>query len=155
MNKRKQAYIRQVPQYRESPGSGFLPSPPGPGIQSYPGLGVPLGQESSPTLFSPPEQTGTLAKLGSQLKDIKVLIDRMGGIDGIVELAGKVQKVLESVSQMTPMIKLLMSSLFNKSGDSGETVRRRRRRRGRRRKGRRKAKIKRADKQPSRKKREE
>jgi hypothetical protein len=57
----------------------------------------------------------------------------MGGIEGVVSTMGKVQKLMSSVQQMQPMIKLLMSS-FSKAGTNSKNddfVPRRRRKRPR------------------------
>lgn len=75
--------------------------------------------------------------LGNSLNDIKGFVDRIGGIDGIVSTMTKVQKVVSSVSQMAPLIKVLAGS-FGKKGASaaiaeddneGSPPRRRKRRR--------------------------
>jgi hypothetical protein len=56
----------------------------------------------------------SLANLG----ELKGVIDRMGGIDGIVSSMGKFQKVMTGVQQMAPMIKLMMGS-FGKGKTKG------------------------------------
>ncbi|AFC33422.1 hypothetical protein PM3016_6818 [Paenibacillus mucilaginosus 3016] len=72
-----------------------------------------------------------------QIKDI---VDRLGGVEGIVSTFGKVQTVVQSMSQMAPMIKLLLGS-FGKgkksdaeASDDGDglagTRRKRRKRKG-------------------------
>ncbi|AOZ93598.1 hypothetical protein [Paenibacillus crassostreae] len=54
-----------------------------------------------------PAKTGfSLANIG----ELKGVIDRMGGIDGIVSSMGKFQKVMAGVQQMAPMIKLMMGT---------------------------------------------
>lgn len=63
----------------------------------------------------------TAAKTGFSLANIgelKGVIDRMGGIDGIVSSMGKFQKVMSGVQQMAPMIKLMMGS-FGKGKTKG------------------------------------
>ncbi|TMV49685.1 aminotransferase [Paenibacillus mesophilus] len=86
--------------------------------------------------------------LGSfNLKDIKAVVDRLGGIEGIISTVGKVQKIVSNIQQMQPMIKLLMNMLPGKSSDADaddsdwkRPRRRKRRRIGRKgRKGRKKA----------------
>lgn len=68
------------------------------------------------------------------IKDIKSVVDRMGGIDGVMSTVGKVQKIMSTVKQMQPMIKLLMGSFAKTaSKDDDEPVKRRRRRKRRRR----------------------
>nr|WP_246628024.1 hypothetical protein [Paenibacillus oenotherae] len=77
-------------------------------------------------LPSAPTQAGELVEtakesggfsFGNSLNDIKGFVDRIGGIDGIVNTMTKVQKVVNSVSQMAPLIKVLAGS-FGKKGDS-------------------------------------
>ncbi|OAB36056.1 hypothetical protein [Paenibacillus glacialis] len=63
----------------------------------------------------------TAAKSGFSLANIgelKGVIDRMGGIDGIVSSMGKFQKVMSGVQQMAPLIKLMMGS-FGKGKTKG------------------------------------
>ncbi|MDQ8733915.1 tyrosine protein kinase [Paenibacillus sp. LHD-38] len=72
----------------------------------------------------------SLASLG----EIKGYIDRIGGIDGILTTVTKVQKVMSSVSQMAPLVKVLMGSFSKKSSsdsddDDGEWKPKRRKRR--------------------------
>jgi len=75
--------------------------------------------------------------LGNSLNEIKGIVDRMGGIDGIVSTMTKVQKVVGSISQMAPLIKVLAGS-FGKKGtasiaeddsDDAPTPRRKKKRR--------------------------
>lgn len=56
----------------------------------------------------------------SGLSDIKGLVDRMGGIDGILSTVQKVQKVVSSVSQMAPLVKVLLSSFKKSSSDDSD-----------------------------------
>ncbi|WP_138755886.1 hypothetical protein [Paenibacillus sinopodophylli] len=58
----------------------------------------------------------SLASLG----EIKGFVDRIGGIDGILTTVTKVQKVMSSVSQMAPLVKVLMGSFSKKSDSSSE-----------------------------------
>lgn len=75
-----------------------------------------------------------LSKLPN-LTEIKGFVDRMGGIDGILTTVTKVQKVVSSVTQMAPMVKVLFGSFGKKSASSSDSnsivqnPRRRRRRR--------------------------
>jgi hypothetical protein len=82
-----------------------------PSIQIQPAFGevVPLPEQQFGQVAAP-------AKSGSSfsLNDLKGLVDRMGGIDGIVATMTKVQKVVSSVSQMAPLIKVLAGSLGKK-----------------------------------------
>ncbi|MOA43004.1 hypothetical protein D3C78_1651130 [compost metagenome] len=75
----------------------------------------------------------SLANLG----EIKGFVDRIGGLDGILSTMTKVQKVVSSVTQMAPLVKVLMGSFGKKSAtvsedtlaDDGEWRPKRRRRR--------------------------
>ncbi|RAP74394.1 hypothetical protein [Paenibacillus montanisoli] len=49
--------------------------------------------------------------LANSLNDLKGVVDRLGGIDGIVTTMAKVQKVVGSITQMAPLIKVLATSL--------------------------------------------
>jgi hypothetical protein len=75
------------------------------------------------------------------MAQVKQFIDRMGGIEGIMDTMTKVQRVVQNVQQMAPMLKILMGSFGKKknsdSSSEGFTPSRRRRRR-RKGKGRRK-----------------
>ncbi len=97
---------------------------PGIGTNSFspqPGnLPVPFQQSSQGAggLFG--GSTGGSGGLGGALSkfnmnDIKNLVDRMGGIDGIMTTVGKAQKVVSTVQQMAPMLKLLMGSFGSKA----------------------------------------
>ncbi len=72
-----------------------------------------------------------------KLQDIKSMIERMGGIEGVMANLGKVQKFIQTAQQVAPMAKLLFGSfLGGKAAAAAERAapRRRRRRRGGRRK---------------------
>lgn len=51
------------------------------------------------------------------LTDIKGFVDRIGGLDGILTTVGKVQKVVSSVSQMAPLVKVILGSFKKDAGD--------------------------------------
>ncbi|GLX67834.1 hypothetical protein MU1_21790 [Paenibacillus glycanilyticus] len=51
------------------------------------------------------------------LTEIKGFVDRIGGLDGILTTVGKVQKVVSSVSQMAPLVKVIFGSFKKDSGD--------------------------------------
>lgn len=55
----------------------------------------------------------------NNMSDIKGLIDRMGGIDGIVNNIGKVQKVMQGFQQLAPIVSLLAGALGKKKGGGG------------------------------------
>lgn len=107
--------------------------------QSYPTYPVIVHQESPregqsnllPTVL-PPTQNSLLPappasggggkgfSLANLLKyanptEIKGFVDRMGGLDGILSTVTKVQKVVGSVSQMAPLMKVFMGSFGKKS----------------------------------------
>jgi hypothetical protein len=126
---------------------------PGPSAGGFPtesfGFAPPAQQFGQQLPAAPAASSGGGAGLLSSFnfKDIKSVVDRLGGIDGIISTVGKVQKIVSNIQQMQPMIKLLMTMLpgKGKSGgaddDEAEWKRRPRRRRKRRRKGKKKARI--------------
>ncbi|MFC5404638.1 hypothetical protein [Cohnella soli] len=66
----------------------------------------------------------------SNLSDLKAMVDRLGGIEGILSTMGKVQKFMSTMQQVAPMIKLFMSKSGKAAAatkDSGSPRRRRRR----------------------------
>jgi hypothetical protein len=44
------------------------------------------------------------------MTQLKGIIDRMGGIDGLMGHVTRVQKIIQSLQQLSPMLKLLMGS---------------------------------------------
>lgn len=85
-----------------------------------------IPQSQGQLLPAPPAPSGkgfSLANLTkyANLTELKGLVDRMGGLDGILSTVTKVQKVVGSVSQMAPLVKVFMGSFGKKSesGDSG------------------------------------
>lgn len=83
-------------------------------------------------------ETTAPAKAGGfsmpSLTEIKGFVDRIGGLDGILTTVGKVQKVVSSVSQMAPLVKVILGSFKKDSGsdavdDSIEYVPKKRKRR--------------------------
>ncbi|QHT59331.1 hypothetical protein GXP70_04665 [Paenibacillus lycopersici] len=88
---------------------------------------IPLPESNSSalsTITAPAEAEAKTEKsekggfnLANSLNDIKGVVDRLGGLDGIVTTMGKVQKVVGSITQMAPLIKVLAGS-FGKKGDS-------------------------------------
>lgn len=73
---------------------------------------VPFSQAAESPITTVVTEAAEAKKSGFSISDIKQVIDRMGGIDGIVETVGKVQKVMNSVSQIAPVAKLLMGTLL-------------------------------------------
>lgn len=144
-------YHRNIPGQR---GFGQPPVPPQGG--QFPGIGDPFAQGGGAPGVDP--FAGPPAVQGSQfpgvvpgagagggskgpfglpnMADIKVIIDRMGGIDGILSTMQKVQKFVGTMQQMAPMLKLLTGAFGAKkakaaSSDDGEWRPKRRRRRRR------------------------
>lgn len=97
------------PQFQEVEASGLVPySPGGPGGPggNFFGGGAPVA--SPVPVETPASSSGfSLANLG----ELKGMIDRFGGIDGIVNGIGKMQKVVGGFQQMAPMMKLVMGIL--------------------------------------------
>jgi hypothetical protein len=63
----------------------------------------------------------------SNLSDLKSMVDRMGGIEGVLATMGKVQKFVSTMQQVAPMIKLFMGNKGKKSSDANTKTKRRRR----------------------------
>jgi len=100
-----------------------------PGIEQQPFAGPPAA--INPTVL--PAQPATASKLPfnlnlSSLNDLKSLVDRMGGIDGVLSAVGKVQKFMSTMQQVAPLIKLFMNKK-SASSDSSIGVAPRKRRR--------------------------
>jgi hypothetical protein len=73
----------------------------------------------NPTVL-PVQTTAVPAKGGlpfnlSNLSDLKAMVDRMGGIEGVLSTMGKFQKFMTTVQQIAPMIKLFMGNKGNKA----------------------------------------
>lgn len=109
--------------------------------QASPSLLPAIVQPQLPDLTAAPPKKGfSLSNLTSlaNLNEIKGFVDRMGGIDGILSTVTKVQKVVGSISQMAPMVKVLFGSFGKKSisqddennSDRKPAARRKRRRTG-------------------------
>ncbi|WP_238357928.1 aminotransferase [Cohnella zeiphila] len=108
------------------------------------GLGGPSQPIFSPVQVMPPAQQVAAPAAGGGGKglagmlnpeQIKGFIDRMGGIEGLVSNIGKFQKIMSTVQQVAPLLKLFTGK--GKGGSTGDTSsgsyrRRRRGRRGRR-----------------------
>ncbi|MBH5319021.1 hypothetical protein I6N90_14540 [Paenibacillus sp. GSMTC-2017] len=70
-----------------------------------------------------PKKGFSLANLVSHanITEIKGFVDRMGGLDGILSTVTKVQKVVSSVTQIAPLVKVFMGSFGKKSSSSEES----------------------------------
>jgi hypothetical protein len=144
------SYVQEPPSY---PVGTQLPSPyPGLGSDSYSPPTYAANYALQPIQAAAPASSGGgLGKLASffggggaagsgsgggsiNIAQIKQMIDRLGGVEGIVETMGKVQKMVQGVQQMAPLVKVLMGSFGkkkksrDKSTDGLAPVRRRRRR---------------------------
>lgn len=64
----------------------------------------------------------------SNLNDLKSMVDRMGGIEGVLSTMGKVQKFVATMQQVAPMIKLFMGNKGSKASTANKTKTSRRRR---------------------------
>lgn len=110
----------------------------------YPGTPPPMGygtetySEFLPAP-APAKSANPLANL--KFQDIKTWIDRMGGIDGILNTINKMQRVMQTIQQFAPMVRMLLPKADSASADDDDDDEyyRRRRRRAKRRKYRRTA----------------
>lgn len=115
--------------------SSYAPSPLPGETGSLPAIGAEAVAETAlalPEAEATTKAGGGLAGLLGGLKglgagggglgnmdQIKGIVDRLGGIDGIVNSMGKVQKVMSGFQQMAPMVKLLMGSFGKGKGAAG------------------------------------
>lgn len=87
-----------------------------PGNQAFPGMNdsfmpPPPSSSNLPVAYTPevlPPKKG-LANL-INLEQIKGFVDRMGGIDGILNTVTKMQSVINSIAQIAPMVKVLLGA---------------------------------------------
>lgn len=82
----------------------------------------------------PSQSNSLLSKI--PIKEISGFVDRMGGVEGIMNMINKTNTLLKNVQQMAPMIKLLAGSFGSKAStaNSQQYAERKRKRRRRRRK---------------------
>lgn len=89
-------YPPQMPGFTEGPPAPYLPE----------------GQFSPYFANQPaaeaPSKSGSGLLGNFNIGQIKQVIDRMGGIEGVLSTVTKVQKVMQSVQQIAPMLKLLI-----------------------------------------------
>lgn len=138
-NYRPYAHIHQQHQ-NTLPPSGSYPA------SGYPPIDIhtPYADQASfqQQSFAPTEQASSSSiggllgggRAGQMFGELQGFVTRMGGIDGILNTVGKVQKLMSTVQQITPMLGLLMKKKSSTSSssdyDSGSYRRRRRKRRG-------------------------
>jgi hypothetical protein len=132
--------------HRNTPIAG----PPSQG-SIFPGLGeaFPFNHMPQNSLFGPPlslmpanpaPSIGPLATLDTvgagaaaatgksslfsldKLTELKGFVDRIGGLDGIIGTMTKAQKLIGSVQQMAPLVKVMMGSFGKKGSDSSKLV---------------------------------
>ncbi len=133
------AYQRSFMGQGQDTGQNSPESPPQNALQPYQGYsgamqngayngnqnGNPYGANLPVPIDQPEEQSSSfLDKL--PIKDIKAIVEKMGGVDGIMNMATKVNSMMKTFQEMSPMVKLLLAS-FLKSKTSNPKVRRRRR----------------------------
>lgn len=118
----------------DSSGSPFAGGrPPGGHQHGAPGgFGFQEGPYPVPYQQPGPASANPLSQL--PIKDIKAFVDRMGGIEGIMNTMQKMNGLMKNIQQMAPMLKLLFGSFSGKSqtadfAQSHRTKRRRKRRR--------------------------
>lgn len=134
--KTKSLFGPQEPPYAQQ---SFLPAQGG---GQFPGGGIggpPAGGNGLGGLFGGGSGGGSGGGLGNfNLGEMKQMIDRLGGIDGIMSTVTKLNKMMQTVQQMGPMLKLVAGTFLpkaatNDTDDDYSFGRRRRRRRKRRR----------------------
>ncbi|OMF10936.1 hypothetical protein BK131_23115 [Paenibacillus amylolyticus] len=93
------------------------------------GQGVPGGnfygggaQVVPPAPVQAPASTGGSGFSLANIGELKGMIDRFGGIDGIMSGIGKMQKVVGGIQQMAPMMKLVMGILPFGKGKSNDSA---------------------------------
>jgi len=114
----QQPFFGSAPQEQYYPGSsqpyyGLVPTYPQTSISpahTYPAAGY--GAQSGSGLGI---GTGLGSGSGFNISQLKNMVDRMGGIDGIMGHVTRIQKVVQSIQQLSPMLKLLMNSFGGKA----------------------------------------
>lgn len=104
------------PGFAEVEASGLVPYGQGTSGGSFYGGGTP----DAPVVPAPaPASSGSSGFSLANLGELKGMIDRFGGIDGIMNGVAKMQKVVGGIQQMAPMMKLVMGILpFGKNKNS-------------------------------------
>lgn len=99
-----------------APGGGFPGLSPGFGNPGFGGDPFFSGPPAivNPTVLPPYAPPGPK---GFSFGELKGIIDRMGGIDGVLSGIGKFQKLMSTMQQMAPILRLFM----NKASAAGIT----------------------------------
>ncbi|MBR2565990.1 MAG: tyrosine protein kinase [Paenibacillus sp.] len=98
----------QYPGFAEVEASGLVPYGQGASSGGIYGSAVPV---SAVTPAPAPASSGSSGFSLANLGELKGMIDRFGGIDGIMNGVAKMQKVVGGIQQMAPMMKLVMGIL--------------------------------------------
>jgi hypothetical protein len=141
----KKIHVKQDPFQPMNPGPNPFQRPydvSGPGGAyygegaGYPGLGYPNQSGNGPYPFpAAPKPPGAGPLSNIPIQNIMAFVDRMGGIDGILSRVEKAQKLMKSIQQMAPMIRLVMGSFAptakttDRDNDLDDYPRRRKKRR--------------------------
>ncbi|MEB3103394.1 hypothetical protein [Ferviditalea candida] len=77
-----------------------------------------------PVSYLPQQHKNTESGNGSggfklPVNEIKTIVDRMGGLDGIMSTVSKMQKLVTSVQEVTPMLRSLLGSFGKKAATTG------------------------------------
>jgi hypothetical protein len=115
----QQVYTRQDPFFSDGliePPSYYNAGYQGqtyPGITPYNNYYSPVTPSDSTALSTTPSPSGSFPFNFGQIKGI---IDRMGGIDGLMGHITKFQKIVQSIQQLSPMLKLLLGAKARTAG---------------------------------------
>ncbi|WP_260985553.1 tyrosine protein kinase [Paenibacillus xylanexedens] len=96
------------PNFAEVEASGLVPYGQGAPAPNFYAGGAPV---SAPIPVQEPASSGSSGFSLANIGELKGMIDRFGGIDGIMSGIGKMQKVVGGIQQMAPMMKLVMGIL--------------------------------------------
>ncbi|WP_128895828.1 hypothetical protein [Longirhabdus pacifica] len=117
-------------------GNGYPGLPPfGGGSQfgdQFPFSGNPGGGGSSQGGGSPPAKSGSGSGSNFSFNDVKNIMSRMGGVEGMMGTFNKVGSFMQSMQKMSPMLRLLLGSFLGKTSATSQNTRRKRKRKRRR-----------------------
>lgn len=104
--------------------NGWTPSfgqNPFPGIEnSFAGPPEVINPTVIPSQITPATKGGLPFNL-TNLNDLKAMVDRMGGIEGVLATMGKFQKFMATMQQVAPLIKLFMGNKGAKAATANST----------------------------------